>query len=212
MDIITNIFEKLKNAGISQKELADRLGIRPTVVSAWNRGRLLSWSKYLPQIADIIGISVDELVGREETPAPFADPLPASNLSLLPKTRKVPLLGVIACGEPILAVENIDDYVSVPDNIDCQFTLLCRGDSMINARIFDGDVVYIRAQEDVEDGEIAAVLIGDEATLKRVRKLPDKVVLEPCNPMYQSLVYEGAALADLRIIGKAVAFTSIIRV
>ena len=210
MQTAESIFSKLKEAGISQKELATLLGVSPAVVSAWKNGTLASWWKYLPQFADILGVSLNELVDKD-TPS-SSEPLPASNLSLLPKTRKVPLLGVIACGEPILAVENIEDYVSVPDNIDCQFTLLCRGDSMINARIFDGDVVYIRVQEDVEDGEIAAVLIGDEATLKKVRKFPDRVVLEPCNPMYSSLVYEGEQLRELRIIGKAVAFTSVIRI
>lgn len=210
MQTAESIFSKLKEAGISQKELATLLGVSPAVVSAWKTGTLESWWKYLPQFADILGVSLNELVDKDAPSS--SEPLPASNLSLLPKTRKVPLLGVIACGEPILAVENIEDYVSVPDNIDCQFTLLCRGDSMINARIFDGDVVYIRAQEDVEDGEIAAVLIGDEATLKKVRKFPDRVVLEPCNPMYSSLVYEGEQLRELRIIGKAVAFTSVIRI
>ncbi len=210
MQTVDSIFSKLKEAGISQKELATLLGVSPAVVSAWKTGTLASWWKYLPQFADILGVSLNELVDKDAPSS--SEPLPAPNLSLLPKTRKVPLLGVIACGEPILAVENIEDYVSVPDNIDCQFTLLCRGDSMINARIFDGDVVYIRAQEDVDDGEIAAVLIGEEATLKKVRKFPDRVVLEPCKAMYSSLVYEGEQLRELRIIGKAVAFTSVIRI
>lgn len=209
---ITEILDELNKRGFSQKDIAEKLGVTPGVVTGWKSGRLASWEKYAVKLAGLLGIDPFDLVDDvPKTEMPAAEP-PASNLTLLPKTRKVPLLGVIACGEPILAVENIEDYVSVPDNIDCQFTLLCRGDSMINARIFDGDVVYIRAQEDVEDGEIAAVLIGDEATLKKVRKFPDRVVLEPCNPMYSSLVYEGEQLRELRIIGKAVAFTSIIRV
>lgn len=212
MYTIDNIFELMEAKHISQKDLAAVLGISPAIVSAWKTGRLASWWKYLPQFSEILGVSLDELAnGAAPSPAPV-EPLPAPNLSLLPKTRKVPLLGSIACGEPILAVENIEDYVSVPDNIDCQYTLVCKGDSMINARIFDGDIVYIRQQDDVDDGEIAAVLIGEEATLKKVQKLPGKVVLQPCNPMYDSMVYEGDALRDLRIIGKAVAFTSVIRV
>ena len=82
---------------------------------------------------------------------------------------------------------------------------------MINARIFDGDVVYIRQQPDVDDGEIAAVLIGDEATLKRVHKYPNKLVLSACNPMYNDFVYSGDELESIRIIGKAVAFMSWVR-
>ena len=210
MYTIEQILDELNSQGYSQKEIANRLGVSPRVVSGWRSGRLLSWEKYVVQLATMLGISPFELID-EDVPKPAPD-LPAPNLSLLPKTRKVPLLGSIACGEPILAVENIEDYVSVPDNIDCQYTLICKGDSMINARIFDGDIVYIRQQDDVDDGEIAAVLIGEEATLKKVQKLPGKVVLQPCNPMYDSMVYEGDALADLRIIGKAVAFTSVIRV
>ncbi len=134
-----------------------------------------------------------------------------SNIIPLPKTRLVPMLGTIACGEPILAEENIEAYVSVNKDIPADFALKCKGDSMINARIFDGDIVYIRRQSDVDDGEIAAVLIDTEATLKRVRKLPNKLILSPCNPMYDDLIYTAEQLDSVRILGKAVAFTSTIR-
>ena len=210
MYTIEQILDELNSRGYSQKEIANYLGVSPGVVSGWRSGRLLSWEKYIVKLATMLGIDPVALV--DENYQKSAPDLPAPNLSLLPRTRKVPLLGSIACGEPILAVENIEDYVSVPDNIDCQYTLICKGDSMINARIFDGDIVYIRQQDDVDDGDIAAVLIGEEATLKKVQKFPGKVVLRPCNPMYDSMVYEGDALRDLRIIGKAVAFTSVIRV
>lgn len=133
------------------------------------------------------------------------------NVLPLPKFKKVPLIGAIACGEPILAVENIDSYINMAEDINADFALKCKGDSMINARIFDGDYVYIRTQEDVDDGEIAAVLIGDEATLKRVHKYPGKLVLSSCNPMYNDLIYQNEQLNDIRILGKAVAFLSAIR-
>lgn len=133
------------------------------------------------------------------------------NIIPLPKTKKVPLIGAIACGEPILAVENIDSYINMAEDINADFALKCKGDSMINARIFDGDYVYIRTQEDVDDGEIAAVLIGDEATLKRVHKYPGKLVLSPCNPMYNDLIYQNEQLNEIRILGKAVAFLSAVR-
>lgn len=87
----------------------------------------------------------------------------------------------------------------------------CKGDSMINAHIFDGDVVYIREQPNVENGEIAAVLIGDEATLKRVYKYPSKVVLRPENPLYNDITYAEEEMNDVRILGKAVAHLSAVR-
>ena len=129
----------------------------------------------------------------------------------LPEFTLVPLLGPIACGEPILAEENIEDYVRANTDLHASFALRCKGDSMINARIFDGDIVYIRQQEDVENGEIAAVLIGDEATLKRVYKYQNRLELRPENPTYAPLNFEGEELRNVRIIGKAVAFLSTIR-
>lgn len=129
----------------------------------------------------------------------------------VPKMRQVPLLGTIACGDPILAEENMEGFLAMPEAINADFALRCRGDSMINARIFDGDIVYIRQQPTVEDGEIAAVLIDNEATLKRVHFYPDRIALEPANPMYPLIVKSGEEMATVRILGKAVAFTSAVR-
>lgn len=129
----------------------------------------------------------------------------------MPNMRKIPLVGTIACGEPILAVENIEGEVEIPCNIHADFALRCKGDSMINARIFDGDVVYIREQPSVENGQIAAVLIDDEATLKRVRLFDDHISLEPENPMYRPIVYWNGDMNSVRILGLAVAFTSEVR-
>lgn len=82
---------------------------------------------------------------------------------------------------------------------------------MINARIYDGDIVYIKSQPEVENGEIAAVRIGDEATLKRVYYNKNRIILRACNPLYEDLEYEGSMLTDIQILGKAVAFTSLIK-
>lgn len=138
------------------------------------------------------------------------DPTP-NNIIPMPEMGSIPLVGTIACGEPILASENIEGNVSAPEHIHADFALRCKGDSMINARIFDGDIVYIRQQPTVEDGEIAAVLIEDEATLKRVHLFPDHISLEPENPQFRPLVYWGEEMNNIRILGKAVAFTSIVR-
>lgn len=136
-------------------------------------------------------------------------PLP-DNVIPAPATYKVPLLGTIACGEPILASENIENQVEIPEHIHADFALRCKGDSMINARIHDGDIVYIRQQPEVNNGEIAAVLIGEEATLKRVYVHDDHIVLQPENPAYAPLVYFGDSMSDVRILGKAVGFTSVL--
>lgn len=141
-----------------------------------------------------------------------AAPLP-SNLLPPPALVRKPRLGTIACGKPILAVKEAEEFDFVPTDLECDFTLLCQGDSMINARIFDGDVVYIRQQPEVENGEIAAVRIGDEATLKKVYYIPGshRITLRACNPLYPDLEYEGDSLNDIEILGKAVAFTSRLR-
>ncbi len=124
----------------------------------------------------------------------------------------IPLLGSIACGAPILAEEHIEDYVDMPKHIFADFALTCKGDSMINARIYDGDIVYIRRQDAVNDGEIAAVLTEDgEATLKRVRLFPDHIALMPENPMYKPLVFWHEEMNTVRILGKAIAFTGVIK-
>lgn len=133
------------------------------------------------------------------------------NLLPMPAMRKIPLVGSIACGTPILAAENIEGDVDIPEHIHADFALRCKGDSMINARIYDGDIVYIRQQDTVEHGQIAAVLIEDEATLKRVHLFPDHVVLEAENPQYRPRTFWGEDMNAIRILGRAVAFTSDVR-
>lgn len=133
------------------------------------------------------------------------------NIIPMPQMVKKPLIGSIACGAPILAEQHIEDYVDVPSHIKADFVLRCKGDSMINARIFDGDFVYIRQQDTAENGEIAAVLIDSEATLKRVKLYKDHIVLEPENPMYKPMAYWNEEMNTVRILGKAVAFTSALR-
>ena len=138
-------------------------------------------------------------------------PLPSNIIPVPPASKTIPLLGTIACGVPILAEENLDGEVPLPDFIHADFALRCKGDSMVDARILDGDIVYIRKQPDVDNGEIAAVLIGDEATLKRVYKYPGQVVLQSANPKYAPMIYAGESINEMRILGKAVHFLSSVR-
>lgn len=124
-----------------------------------------------------------------------------------PKMKKVPLIGDIACGDPITAEQNVVDYLDVPEDVHCDFCLRCHGDSMIDAHIQDGDVVYIHCQPEVHDGEIAAVRIGDEATLKRVYYDGQNLTLVPCNTAYRPKTYSGPDLDDIQIEGRMVGFT-----
>lgn len=157
-------------------------------------------------LAELFGVSVDYLSGSD-VDSFF---IKKGNLRSI-KTKKFPMLGEIACGKPIYANEEYETFVEASENINADFCLTAKGDSMINARIFDGDIVFIREQPDVENGEIAAVLIEDEVTLKRVYKYENRLELRPENPTYKVLNYEGEELNHIRILGKAVVFQSVVR-
>lgn len=203
--------------GINMKEAARRLSIPYTTYVNYEKGMREPNSETLIQIANFYNTSIDYLLGNsgtaERTVIAVSDKEKAlpPGLMPMPKFVKKPRLGTIACGKPILAVEEAETFDDVPDGVSCDFTLKCKGDSMIIARVFDGDIVYIRQQDMVDNGEIAAVLIDDETTLKRVRLFDDHIVLEPENPMYKPLVYWGEEMNNIRILGKAVAFTSAMR-
>lgn len=207
-----------KERGLSQAALATELGFTKSSVNMYERGDREPGLESLETIADFFNVDMDYLLGKSDvqnrflyTPASDAESVALpDNIIPRPATYTVPLLGTIACGEPILAAENIEDNVEVPEHIHADFALRCKGDSMINARIHDGDIVYIRQQPAVNNGEIAAVLIGDEATLKRVYVYEDHVVLQPENPAYAPLVYFKDAMHAVRILGKAVGFTSLL--
>lgn len=126
------------------------------------------------------------------------------------KLKRFPLLGDIACGQPIFADEDKESFVMADTDITADFCLRAKGDSMIEARIYDGDIVFIREMPMVDNGDIAAVIIDDEATLKRVYYYPEKakLVLYPANPAYEPFIYTGEELNSIRILGKAVYFMS----
>lgn len=128
------------------------------------------------------------------------------------KHKKFRMLGEIACGKPIFCNEEYDTFIDASANIDADFCLKAKGDSMINARIYDGDIVFIKQTPMVNNGEIAAVIVGDEATLKRVYYNEDnKLVLSAENPQYAPLVYTNEELNNINILGRAVAFMSYVK-
>ena len=197
--------------GLSQMDFSKQIGISKSSVNMYERGEREPGLETLENIADYFNVDMDYLLGKTDTVNRVWDAGLPTNIIPMPEMRKIPLIGSIACGEPILAEEHIEEYINVPRHIHADFALTCKGDSMINARIFDGDMVYIRQQDTVENGEIAAVLIDGEATLKRVQLFEDHISLEPENPQYRPFVYWGEEMNTVRILGKAVAFTSAIR-
>ena len=204
---MNRVKELRKKSGYSQQKLAKILNVHQTAISQWETERTSPDIDIASKMAAVFGVSLDYLLGREEQ-----DFMTVDNIFPM-KTKKVPLLGDIACGEPIWAEEQRGEFVSVSDDIDADFCLRAKGDSMTGARIYDGDIVFIRRQPTVENGEIAAVIIDNEATLKRVYFYRDKnkLVLSPENPAYEPLVYIGSELEEIRILGKAIAFQSIVR-
>jgi len=195
---------------LTQKEFAHIIGVSESTIGMYERNQREPAFEVLEAIADYFNVDMDYLTGRSYVRRSVSYS-PVDNVIPMPKMGSIPLIGTIACGEPILAVENIEATVDMPENIKADFALRCKGDSMINARIYDGDIVYIRQQPTVDDGQIAAVLIGDEATLKRVHLFPDHIVLEPENPQFRPLVYWENDMNSVRILGLAVAFTSTVK-
>lgn len=207
MDIGLRIKKRRLEKGLSQDEVAEKINTTKQTIYKYETGIITNIpASKIESLANVLDTTPAYLMGWTDSTDFDISSIPGINP--LPKMVKKPRLGTIACGEPILAVENIEDYDDVPDDIKCDFTLICKGDSMINARINDGDIVYIRKQEQVDNGEIAAVLIDNEATLKRVYVYSNKVVLQPENPKYEPFVYVGEEMNEVRIIGKAVGFTS----
>ncbi len=194
--------------GLTQEELAAAAHTTKQTIHKYETGIISNIpASKIKLIADRLETTPAYLMGWADESISYN----FDNILPMPSFVKKPRLGTIACGDPILAEQNIDAYDDVPDTIHCDFTLHCKGDSMVDARIMDGDIVYIRQQPTVENGEIAAVLIGDEATLKRVYLSPGTVNLVPCNPKYAPMVFTGDKLNDIRILGKAVGFTSVIK-
>ena len=195
---------------VTQQELADYIGVSKQAVYKYENNIVTNIpTDKVDAIAKRLKVSPAYLMGWEEQPTPKPTspaPIPPG-FEPMPKMKKIPLIGSIACGEPITAEQNIEKMVDVPESIRCDFSLTCHGDSMVDAGIHDKDVVYIRIQPVVENGEIAAVRIDGEATLKRVYYNPGTLTLMPANPAYAPMVYTGSQLEEVHIEGKAVGWT-----
>lgn len=191
-----NIVKELRErTGMQQKELAILAGVSRPTVSEWEHGKKDPSGERLRKLAQIFGVDIGTILGYGPAIIPI-------------KPNAVPIIGEIACGTPITAEENIDGYAALPEGVTADFALRCRGDSM-EPLFRNGDLVLIRKQEDVENGQIAAVSIDGEATLKHVYHKPDGLLLVAENPAYEP-IYARAEYDSMIIIhGLAVGYTRI---
>jgi len=207
----TNLKKLRESAGLSQEQLGDLIGVSKSTIGMYEQGkRMPNTNTILKDIASYFGVTIDYLVGFDKTEASIDDDL--SRFGARPIHRKkIPMIGNISCGEPIMCEEAYETFVDAGADINADFCVIAQGDSMINARILNGDIVFLRKQEMVENGEIAAVIVNDnEITLKRFFYYPElnQVVLQPENPSFRPMIYMNEELAHIRVLGKAVAFTS----
>lgn len=206
LTLYNNIKKRREELGMTKVRLAELVGYDRSMITKIEQGKVDLTQSKIAALAKALQTTTIKLMGENN------ENDIAENIIPISQTKKVPLLGTIACGTPILAVENVENYIDMDADIHADFALRCKGDSMINARIMDGDIVYIRKQEQVESGDIAAVLINDctesEATLKRVYISSDKIRLCAENPAYKDIVFFEDDINKIRILGKAVAFLS----
>lgn len=206
-NLSTVLKKRRKELGLTLAQVAEQMGVAEATVQRWESGNIKSvrYDK-IDRLAEVLKVNPASFMGwaSEDSPLP-------SNVTPLAPMRQIPLIGRIACGEPILAEQNIEDYIDLPGHIRADFALICKGDSMINAGIREGDVVYIRQQEEVENGQIAAVMVGDdEATLKRFYYDGDCVRLVPENPSCSVKTFFGEEINQIRVVGLAVAYTHVL--
>lgn len=216
-DIVKNYRD---NHDLSMDAFANKSGLSKGYISMLEKNRNPKTGKPITPsletirtVAKAINIEIDALLkildNEQDLMLNEVDPFQFNNIYPV-ETKKFPLLGEIACGEPIFANEDRESYIETGSDIKADFCLKAKGDSMTGARILDGDIVFIRKQDMVNNGEIAAVIIEDTATLKRVYYYKEKnlLILKPDNPSYSDQIYTNEELDQIKILGKAVAFQS----
>lgn len=207
MKIGEKVKQRRKALGLSADDLAEVLGVSRSTVFRYENGMIEKLpSDMIEPLSKLLRTTPAYLMGWTDDPAGESS---FENLYQI-HLKKFPLLGEIACGEPCFVHDDEECFVESGSDLQADFCLRAKGDSMINARIYDGDIVFIHEQPMVENGEIAAVIIDNEATLKRVYYFPkdNKLLLNAENPNYAPLIYTGEELNRIRILGKAVAFQS----
>lgn len=198
MDIGEKIKQRRLELGLTLEEVGSMVGVSKSTVMKWETGYIENMKRdKIALLAKALRKSPLWVMGIEDL-----------DNAVEYRTKKVPLLGSVAAGKPILACDEHESYVEIDQDLRVDFCLRVRGDSMIDARINDGDLVFVRRQPTVENGEIAVVLIDDEVTLKRFYTMDGGVILKPENSKYQPMYYSANDFKQVRILGKAVLFQS----
>lgn len=215
MDLRRKLLRLKTENGLTTEILSERSGVpRGTINKLLNGETRNPTAQTLRRLADALGCPLEELCGKpSDIPGVYRlGALPAmanSDDVLSVSVRRVPLLGEIAAGQPIQCDQQLEVAVCA-DSLACDFALRVRGDSMIGARIHPGDVVFIRSQPDVDDGQIAAVIVDGQATLKRVYHIPNGLQLLSENPAYPPMLVTWPDHDSIRILGLAVGFQSVL--
>ena len=205
-----NLNNLIAENGKTQKEIADAIHVSPQTFNTWCKGIALPRMGKVQALADYFYIKKSDLLEEHDDSPADSLPFPKSVMDKFGfkpvKTIRLPLLDYVACGEPRFMNEDYETYVEADADIKADYCLKAKGDSMIDAHIFPGSILFIRKCDMVDFGDIAVVAIGDEATLKRVYYYREENLLKlvPENPMYKPLVYSGAELDRVRILGKVV--------
>lgn len=184
---------KSKNKTLTQ--MSQEIGIGRGTINNYEVGRTEPSIANLEKLSDYFGVSIDDLLGIKDE---------KTEIQPIDSWKSIPIVGTIACGTPILANENIEGFQPIPSNLVSQdnvFALECHGNSM-EPTIKNGALVVIHQQPEVEDGEVAAVLINNDATLKRVKHIGNQIILSPDNKEYDPIVLNKND--DNRILGKMI--------
>lgn len=194
--------------GLTLEELGNMVGVGKSTVRKWENGIIANMKRdKILKVSEALGTTPAYLMGWEDEKKIAS----LDNIFSI-ELKRFPLLGEIACGKPTYANEDRESYIMSGTDIHADFCLKAKGDSMINARILDGDIVFIRKQDIVDNGEIAAVVVNNEseATLKRFFYYAEKgmVILKAENPAYEDMIFTNEELNNFHILGKAVAFQS----
>ena len=213
MEMGKKIHELRMQKGMTLEELGNIVGVGKSTVRKWENGIIANMKRdKILKVSVALGVSPAYLMGWQESTD--EEIISLNNVHPI-ELKRFPMLGDIACGVPKYTNEDRESYVMAGTNINADFCLRASGDSMVGARILDGDIVFIRKQDMVENGEIAAVVVNNdsEATLKRLYYYPDKgvLILKPENTAYEDLIFSGNDLNQVHVLGKAMAFQSDVR-
>ena len=196
--------DRRKELGLTLKQVAEKVGVSEGTISRWESGKIAEMRRgKVAAYAKALDIDPAVIMGWKDI-SEYANIRPVS-------TRSFPVLGSVSCGQPVLMTEERSVQIDATDDLRADFVLIARGDSMIGARIHSGDVVFVRKQDTVDNGQIAVVAIDDEATLKRFYKYDELIVLRAENPAYPDIEIRPGDGKQVHVLGLAVKFQGTVK-